>query len=153
MIAVDTIQGLRGSLGGGTKLEITVDSLQNGTVNTIQEIEGVETAVTPDNSTIEATCTNDAKMDILVGLRDAGIDVVNFRTQEASLEDMFIEYTETDQSHNNNTNHDNADHGVTNASGKKKENNHGSQSGEQSEPAEESTAESESGLESGVPSE
>ena len=153
LIAVDTIQGLRGSLGGGTKLEITVDSLQNGTLNTIQEIEGVETAVTPDDSTIEATCTNDAKMDILVGLRDAGIDVVNFRTQEASLEDMFIEYTETDQSHNNNTNHDNADHGVTNASGKKKKNNHGSQSGEQSEPAEESTAESESGLESGVPSE
>jgi ABC-2 type transport system ATP-binding protein len=32
-------------------------------------------------------------MDILVELTDAGVDVVNFRTEEASLEDMFIEYT------------------------------------------------------------
>jgi len=43
------------------------------------------------------TCTNDAKMDILVELHDAGVDVVNFRTEEASLEDMFIEYTGTDR--------------------------------------------------------
>jgi ABC-2 type transport system ATP-binding protein len=32
-------------------------------------------------------------MDILVALRDAGVEVVNFRTEEASLEDMFVEYT------------------------------------------------------------
>jgi ABC-2 type transport system ATP-binding protein len=93
LVAVDTIDGLRASLGGGTKLVITVDHLENGTIEKVKTIEGVETAVLSDESTIEVTSTNDAKMDILVELHSAGVDVVNFRTEEASLEDMFIEYT------------------------------------------------------------
>jgi len=98
LVAVDTIEGLRQSMGGGTKLVITVDGLENGTLETIRGVEGVETAVNGDESsngdpTIEVTCTNDAKMDVVVELHGAGVDVVNFRTEEASLEDMFIEYT------------------------------------------------------------
>jgi ABC-2 type transport system ATP-binding protein len=80
-------------MGGGTKLVITVDSLVNGTLDRIRGVEGVETAVAEEDSTIEVTCTNDAKMDVVVELHSAGVDVVNFRTEEASLEDMFIEYT------------------------------------------------------------
>ncbi|RXK47457.1 ABC transporter ATP-binding protein [Halorientalis pallida] len=95
LVAVDTIEGLRESLGGGTKLVITVDHMANGTLASVREIQGVETAVEREESTLEVTCTNDAKMDILVELHDAGVDVVNFRTEEASLEDMFIEYTGT----------------------------------------------------------
>jgi ABC-2 type transport system ATP-binding protein len=93
LVAVDTIEGLRQSMGGGTKLVITVDSLVNGTLDRIRGVEGVETAVAEEDSTIEVTCTNDAKMDVVVELHSAGVDVVNFRTEEASLEDMFIEYT------------------------------------------------------------
>jgi len=97
LMAVDTIEGLRASMGGGTKLVITVDSLHNGTLESIRSVAGVETAVSDDDSTIKVTCTNDAKMDILVELNDAGVEVVNFRTEEASLEDMFIEYTGSGQ--------------------------------------------------------
>jgi ABC-2 type transport system ATP-binding protein len=84
---------LRESLGGGTKLVITVDALKNGTMETIRSVGGVETALERDDTTVEVTCTNDAKMDVVVELHQAGVDVVNFRTEEASLEDMFIEYT------------------------------------------------------------
>jgi ABC-2 type transport system ATP-binding protein len=80
-------------MGGGTKLVITVDELEDGVLNAVTDVDGVETAVAREASTIEVTCTNDAKMDVVVELRDAGVDVVNFQTQEASLEDMFIEYT------------------------------------------------------------
>jgi len=98
LVAVDTIEGLRASIGGGTKLVITVDGLRNGTLESIRSVEGVETAVASEDSadgdaTVEVTCTNDAKMDVVVELHSAGVDVVNFRTEEASLEDMFIEYT------------------------------------------------------------
>jgi len=93
LVAVDTIEGLRESLGGGTKLVITVDALKNGTMETIRSVGGVETALERDDTTVEVTCTNDAKMDVVVELHQAGVDVVNFRTEEASLEDMFIEYT------------------------------------------------------------
>ena len=95
LVAVDTIEGLRQSLGGGTKLVITVETLKNGTIDSIRGVDGVETAVARDETTVEVTCTNDAKMDILVELHGEGVDVENFRTEEASLEDMFIEYTGT----------------------------------------------------------
>ncbi|WP_436926439.1 ATP-binding cassette domain-containing protein [Halosimplex amylolyticum] len=95
LVAVDTIEGLRESLGGGTKLVLTLDPVEEATLTTIRGVEGVETAVARDDDTVEVTCTNDAKMDILVALHGAGVDVVNFRTEEASLEDMFIEYTGT----------------------------------------------------------
>jgi len=93
LVAVDSIAGLRESMGGGTKLVITVDELEDSVLTAVTDVEGVETAVAREGSTIEVTCTNDAKMDVVVELRDAGVDVVNFQTQEASLEDMFIEYT------------------------------------------------------------
>jgi ABC-2 type transport system ATP-binding protein len=96
LVAVDTIEGLRASLGGGTKLVITPDSTGDGTLDAIRAVRGVETAVARDE-TVEVTCTNDAKMDVLVALQDAGVDVVNFRTEEASLEDMFVEYTGGDR--------------------------------------------------------
>jgi ABC-2 type transport system ATP-binding protein len=93
LVTVDTIAGLRESLGGGTKLVITVDDIQSDTIGRVQTVSGVETAAVGSDGTLEVTCTNDAKMDVLVELHDAGVDVVNFRTEEASLEDMFVEYT------------------------------------------------------------
>jgi ABC-2 type transport system ATP-binding protein len=95
LIAKDTISGLREALGGGTKLVITLDEVKEGTLGAVRTVPGVETAVFRDDSetAIQVTCTNDAKMDVLVELREAGVDVVNFRTEEASLEDMFVEYT------------------------------------------------------------
>lgn len=94
LVAVDTIQGLRDSLGGGTKLVITVDSVQPELLERVRGISGVETVhVEEDEHLLEVTCTNDAKMDVLVACHDIGVDVVNFRTEEASLEDMFVEYT------------------------------------------------------------
>jgi ABC-2 type transport system ATP-binding protein len=93
LVAVDTIEGLRESLGGGTKLVITVDELEPGAMEAVRGVAGVETATVAEDGTLEVTCTNDAKMDVLVELYDAGVDVVNFRTEEASLEDMFVQYT------------------------------------------------------------
>jgi ABC-2 type transport system ATP-binding protein len=93
LVAVDTIDGLRDSLGGGTKLVITPDDLESGTSDALRSVSGVETVTVRDGPTLEVTCTNDAKMDVLVELQETGVDVINFRTEEASLEDMFVEYT------------------------------------------------------------
>jgi ABC-2 type transport system ATP-binding protein len=96
LVAIDTIEGLRQSVGGGTKLLITVDAVpdQGETIRDIEAIDGVETAwLGEDGDRIEVTCSNEAKIDVLVALQEGGIDVENFRTEEASLEDMFAEYT------------------------------------------------------------
>ena len=94
LAAIDTIDGLRSSVGGGTKLQISVDEVDRIDVSTIEAIPGVESAwLDPDASEVVVTCSNDAKMDVLVGLDDAGVDVLNFETEEPSLEDLFVEYT------------------------------------------------------------
>ena len=94
LVAIDTIEGLRQSLGGGTKLTISVDHITDPVLDDIEALPGVETVwLGQDGHNIEVTCTNDAKMDILLSLADAGVDVQNFRTEEASLEDMFAQYT------------------------------------------------------------
>ncbi len=92
LVTVDTITNLRSALGGGTKLLIETGTDVNGSLDTVRGLSDVETAIENDE-TIEVTCTDDAKMDVIVALHDAGVDVVNFRTEEASLEDMFVEYT------------------------------------------------------------
>jgi ABC-2 type transport system ATP-binding protein len=94
LAAIDTIEGLRQSVGGGTKLQIQVDGIENGVLDDIETLEGVEKAwLGQDGSQVEVTCSNDAKLDVVIALNDAGVDVLNFRTEEASLEDMFAEYT------------------------------------------------------------
>jgi ABC-2 type transport system ATP-binding protein len=94
LVAVDTIEGLRQSLGGGTQLTVDVDRIPDGIVGRLESIAGVE-EVWPDPETrqIEVNCANDAKMDVVVTLHETGVDVLNFRTEEASLEQMFVAYT------------------------------------------------------------
>jgi ABC-2 type transport system ATP-binding protein len=94
LVAVDTIEGLRKSLGGGTKLVITPGQLTNGAVQSVRTIEGVDDARVLDGPILEVTCTNDTKMDVLLELDSAGVEIVNLRTEEASLEDMFVAYTQ-----------------------------------------------------------
>jgi len=95
LVAIDTIEGLRASVGGGTKLVITTAGFEEGYLADLRGIEGVESAWIADAETgrVEVTCSNDAKLDVLVALDDRGVDVTNFRTEEPSLEDLFVEYT------------------------------------------------------------
>ena len=93
LVAIDTIEGLRGSLGGGTKLIITVTDGAEEHLDMIEELDGVESAWMTDDGRIEVTCRDDAKMDVVVNLHEAGVGVENFHTEEASLEDMFVAYT------------------------------------------------------------
>ena len=93
LVAIDTIEGLRNSIGGGTKLLITADGEAAEHLDTIEAIDGVESAWMTEDGRIEVTCQDDAKMEVVVSLHEAGINVENFRTEEASLEDMFVAYT------------------------------------------------------------
>ncbi|AGN02832.1 ABC transporter [Salinarchaeum sp. Harcht-Bsk1] len=94
LVAIDTVEGLRSSAGGGTKLSITVADLDVVDLGVVEGIEGVESAwLEAAEDRVDVTCSNDAKMDVLVALDDVGVDVVNFETEEPSLEDLFVEYT------------------------------------------------------------
>jgi ABC-2 type transport system ATP-binding protein len=96
LVAVDTIEGLRESMGGGTQLTIDVDRIPEGIVGRIEQLDGVEEVwPDPETSQLDVNCSNDAKMDVVVTLHEAGVEVLNFRTEQASLEQMFVAYTES----------------------------------------------------------
>ena len=91
--AVDSIDALRQAAAGGTKLLIQVDELIEGALERVETVEGVDSAWLDEERTIAVTCPPDAKMDVLVALDDEGVDVLDFSTEEPSLEDLFVEYT------------------------------------------------------------
>jgi len=94
LVAVDTIDKLRRTAKNGTKLLISVDDSDDSHLETIEAVDGVQSAwFEDDEDKLGVTCSNDAKMDILVALHERGVDVLDFTTEEPSLEDLFVEYT------------------------------------------------------------
>ncbi len=95
LAAVDTIEGLRETAGGGTRLRVTLAESAPTYAEAVAGLDGVETARFDDDQLV-VTCTDAAKPDVVVTLRDVGADVLGFTTEESSLEELFVEYTRGD---------------------------------------------------------
>ena len=94
LVAVDTIDELRSSMTGGTKLVVDIQPTDVDVVAVVNALSGVDTVQrNGDGTRLEITCQDDAKMDVVLALDDAGVAVENFQTEEASLEDLFAAYT------------------------------------------------------------
>ncbi len=92
MVAVDTIQELRAATGDA-RLRITVSDVREDAVAAVRAIDDVgKVAVEHDPPTVVVT-GNGSKTAVLAALEDHGIDVIDFRTEEASLEELFHRYT------------------------------------------------------------
>ena len=96
LVAVDTIEGLRENVGGGSTLVVEVDAVPDDAEHRLKSLEGVSD-VTVDGTTLRITCEDDVKMDAVQELEAAGADVSDFSTEEAPLEDLFAAYTEDDE--------------------------------------------------------
>ena len=95
LVAEDTIRGLRDAAGTGTTLRVTVDAVTDGVLTAVQNVPGV-TEVTTDGDTLTVRTESAAKTDVLDAVERTGADVVDFSTEEASLDDVFAAYTETE---------------------------------------------------------
>ncbi|ELZ12249.1 sulfate-transporting ATPase [Halovivax asiaticus JCM 14624] len=62
-------------------------------VAVVEAIDGVE-AVRRHGDELIVTCRREAKLGVLDELRDAGLAIHDFTTEETSLEDLFVSYTE-----------------------------------------------------------
>ena len=96
LVAVDTIEGLRENVGGGSTLVVEVDSVPEDAAHRLKSLDG-ESEVTVDGTTLRITCEDDVKMDAVSELETLGADVSDFSTEEAPLEDLFAAYTEGEQ--------------------------------------------------------
>ncbi|MFC7097375.1 ABC transporter ATP-binding protein [Halobaculum marinum] len=93
LVAEDSIEGLREAGGGEEQLVVTVDAASEDDLAAVRALEGVSSAAT-DGGTVTVSCASDAKTKVIGALEDNGVTVKDFSTKEASLEDLFITYTE-----------------------------------------------------------
>jgi ABC-2 type transport system ATP-binding protein len=93
LVAEDTIEGLRDAVEGGETLVITVDAASADDLDAVRALDGVSNATT-DGGTVTVTCDADAKTAVIGALEEAGVTVKDFQTEETSLEDLFLAYTE-----------------------------------------------------------
>ncbi len=93
LVAEDSVAGLREAVGTESTLTITVDTVPEGVLETVRSLSGV-TGAEADGTTVTVECTDEAKTAVISALDDAGANVSDFETTEASLEDLFMAYTE-----------------------------------------------------------
>ncbi len=99
MVAVDTVAGLRESVGGGTTLRVTVDRIDDGAVAAVRSLPdvGAVSVEGDEEPTIVVTCDG-SKTAVLEALESNGLEVRDFSTEEASLDEVFHSYTKEEVS-------------------------------------------------------
>lgn len=96
LVAEDSVEGLRDAAGADATLRIDTAGIADGAVESVESVAGV-TGVTVDGDSLSVSCDSDAKTAVLTALESAGVTVENFETESASLEDLFLAYTEEDR--------------------------------------------------------
>ncbi|WP_439028014.1 ATP-binding cassette domain-containing protein [Haloarchaeobius sp. DT45] len=93
LVAVDTIENLRASMGGGATLTVTVEGEPTDEVlDAVEQLPGV-TSVTAAGSTMTVACDTGAKTAVLDAIESTGLVVSDFATEQTSLEDLFMSFT------------------------------------------------------------
>ncbi|MGQ3329877.1 ABC transporter ATP-binding protein [Halorubrum sp. FL23] len=98
LVAEDSVEGLREAVGGEETLEIAIggaDGASDAAVDAVRDLDGVS-RVDRDGDALVVSCADGAKTRVIGALEDAGVAVADFHTREASLEDLFLAYTEGD---------------------------------------------------------
>ncbi|ELZ21927.1 ABC transporter [Haloterrigena salina JCM 13891] len=98
LVAEDTIEGLRDSMPERTRLRVELDRVPDdsaGALEAVQSVDGVS-EVSADGTTLVVTCEDRAKSAVLRAIEEYGVTVDDFATDESSLEELFMAYTEGD---------------------------------------------------------
>jgi ABC-2 type transport system ATP-binding protein len=93
LLALDTIDNLSKKLDLQPRLQINVEDPSPQIVEKIKKIKGVKDAALIDHI-IEVSCSPTVKADIISGVEKAGGKIIDFKTAEPSLEDVFLKFTE-----------------------------------------------------------
>jgi ABC-2 type transport system ATP-binding protein len=97
LVAQDTVEGLREAAGGDASLSVTVQDASQVDLDAIRALEGV-TAADIDGDSLTVTCADGTKTTVINALEESGAGVADFETTEASLEDLFLAYTQDGES-------------------------------------------------------
>lgn len=93
LMALDTLENLGRKLDLQPLLKIEVMNPSEELVENIKNIDGVHDARLT-NRTITVRCNPQSKTTIVKYLEEIGADIVDFKTEEPSLEEVFLRFTE-----------------------------------------------------------
>ncbi|WP_293032630.1 ABC transporter ATP-binding protein [Natronococcus sp.] len=94
MVAVDSVAGLRESVSDGTVLRVTVDRIDDDAIEAVRSLSDVsEATVESEAPPTLAVRVDGSKTDVLSELENQGLEIRDFSTSEASLEEVFQSYT------------------------------------------------------------
>jgi ABC-2 type transport system ATP-binding protein len=94
LVAVDTIDALRTALGSEARLTLTVEPLSDDVVAAIAAVEGVSSVRDDGDERLSVACEEATKTAVLAAVEAAGARLVDFDTEDVSLEELFAAYTE-----------------------------------------------------------
>ncbi|SEW24108.1 ABC transporter ATP-binding protein [Natrinema salifodinae] len=98
LVAVDTIEGLRESIGGGATMTLTLADSADGARDVAASVEGI-TDVVASGRTLECSVTDPAaKARAVTALADAEARIRDVRIEEVSLESLFTALTNGEES-------------------------------------------------------
>ena len=90
LVAVDTVEGLRRTVGAGSELQLRV----RGDVDVDEtDVEGVDSARYADGILRVGCSDSRAKAEVVARLWNAGVEILDVDSDRASLEDVFTAYT------------------------------------------------------------
>lgn len=96
LVAEDTISGLRDAIGTQSSLVVHVDQTPGDIKQRLRALEGVS-GVMIDDTTITVESNDGSKSAVLSTIEESGATVEDFATEDASLEDLFMAYTNDEQ--------------------------------------------------------
>ncbi|XVH32267.1 ATP-binding cassette domain-containing protein [Haloferacaceae archaeon DSL9] len=93
LVAEDSIRNLRRATDSGTVLEVSVSEVTPAVLDAARAVDGVSDVEARDD-TVVVGINGGSKTAVLDAIESTGVEVYDFSTEEASLEELFAAYTE-----------------------------------------------------------
>jgi ABC-2 type transport system ATP-binding protein len=95
LVAQNSIEGLRETLGSGSQVTLTVDAVPS--LDSVRSITGVGGVKVEENRIVVDCEADETKGEVIDAVQSAGATVQDIEVSEASLEQLFESYTEDDR--------------------------------------------------------
>jgi len=93
LVAKDSVSALSGKLDLKPKISIELEKITDKVVKSVREIKGVEKVDVKDRI-MDVSCEPKTKSKVIIAIEKAGGNIINLKTKEPSLEEVFMRYTE-----------------------------------------------------------
>jgi len=92
LVAKDSVSTLSTKLDLKPKISIELEAINDSIIKSIKGVKGVDKLDIKDK-TLEVACEPKTKSKVIVAIEKAGGNIVNLKTKEPSLEEVFMRYT------------------------------------------------------------